>query len=822
MFALTVIFHVLCLKLTKTSILAIMANTCDFCKDSFPTTVAFLQHIMGCSAAREEGFRVQQSPRGEKETREEVTREKETREEETSEEESSCEEPREEVARKAAKTAAARVGGSGGVDRDNFKCHLCDAVLCERAKLANHFRKVHKKTMSEGEVRSEMAKRPKDPTAACKYCGQTFLKRSLVTHYKTCKKVPRVKGATVEGNSGATNSQDLNVSRDSLVSRAGNLDIAEEPEVMSEDQFLQGFQKYMENKNQGNLSGSSPRLYREKIIHFLNFWKGQRQDFSAGKLANFGSKAHFIRLPHTEEWEGTIGSANSRSQGLSAYKMLIKYLRFLNYRALDLMEMDEDEVYRREGHLDRMEKEAAQRLKNLDSQKTRERRENEEDRENLEEGDLRRRIPGEELKRISDLYATSELRETMYRDLGERMEEVLRRNIHIPTDVRDFCAFEVLFESGGMRSDAIYKMTLKELYRSKKVGNGKRAILGHEQKTKNSYGAAQLIIPERLYNLLLLYVKHARPLLFVTEKKPEGDDYVFISQTSKTAPKANRLYSMSRCTKFFEKVNEANDGTYKTRCHDFRRLVATLAQEHDDPTVRESQPLLMGHSKSTVDLHYRSRTSKLAQHASNIDQLWAPAQGGDNLPSVEVDEEEIEQERLRIESEAQEKRDKEKSERERKRKAAAPRVEGKFQFADGDHDIIRRAFEFAKDCDGNQLGTITLAQGKHKTKSHFYQAYDSSDRDREFRRMVDRLAGEFDGQTDRNGKEINFTYIRTKIGDAYHAMQRKAKKSGKAKGPQPGTSKSAKKPAPKRRRGGDDSDSEEEESSEFSEESDSE
>jgi hypothetical protein len=226
----------------------------------------------------------------------------------------------------------------------------------------------------------------------------------------------------------------------------------------------------------------------------------------------------------------------------------------------------------------------------------------------------------------------------------------------------------------------------------------------------------------------------------------------------------------------------------------------------------------MGHSQATVNEHYRSRPSKLAQHAANIDKLWAPGQGGEDLPSVEVDEDEIEQERARINREAQEKRDKEKSERDKKRRAAAPKIDGKFQFAEGDHDIIRRAFEFAKDCDGNQLGTITLAQGKHKTKSHFYQAYDSSDRDREFRRMVDRLAGEFDGQTDRNGREINFTYIRTKIGDAYHAMQRKGKKLGKAKGPQPGTSKSAKKPAKKRRRGDDDSDSEDEDSSVSSEE----
>ena len=716
-------------------------------------------------------------------------------------------------AARPAAASASSVGVGRGSERgealepshEGFQCPLCDAVVGRKDSLTRHLKKTHK--MSPPDALRESAKCSKDPRANCVHCGLEIYKKQMPSHLRICKKVPRAQRAVV-GNSGATNSQDLNVSRDSLVNRAGNLDIAEEPEVMSEDQFLQGFLDYMKNKDQGNLSGESPRTYMGRIKDFLNFWKGQKENFSVGKLGNFGSKVNFTRLPHPELWVGTLGKATSKNQGISAYIMLIKYLRFLNYHALDQEKMDEDEVYRREGHLNRLHTEAQQRIKNLNSQVNMERMENEEDRENLPEGDSQRRIPGEELQRISDLYATSELRETMYRDLGEKMEEVLRRNIHTPTDVRDFCAFEVLFESGGMRSDAIYKLTLKELYRSKKVGNGKRAILGHEQKTKNSYGAAQLIIPERLYNLLLLYVKHARPLLFETEKQAE--EFVFITQ------RGTRLYSMSRCTKFFEKVNEANDGTYKTRCHDFRRLVATLAQEHDDPTIRESQPHFMGHSQSTVNEHYRTRKSRLEQHASNIGQLWAPAQGGDNLPSVDVDEQEVEQERLRINRETQEKKDQEKSERERKRKAAAPRVEGKFQFADGDHDIIRRAFEFAKDCDGNQLGTITLAQGKHKTKSHFYQAYDSSDRDREFRRMVDRLAGEFDGQIDRNGREINFTYIRTKIGDAYHAMQRKAKKSGKAKGPQPGTSKSAKKPAKKRRRGDDDSDSEDEDSSEFS------
>ena len=765
-----------------------MAHKCDKCGDVIATSDAFVRHWVSCSGGSNggEGDRAQPTSKGKKGG----------------------------AARPAAASASSKGVGRGSSrgealepSPEGFQCPICDDVLSNRFNFHRHLTRSHKFTKKEAD--SERDKLQGDPRATCKHCGTEMLKRQLPVHYQTCKKVPRAVPK-------ATTSQDLNVSRDSLVSRAGNLVVTEEPEVMSEDQFLEGFTKYMKNKDQGNLSGKTPETYMGRIQNFLNFWKGQKENFSVGKLGNFGSKVNFTRLPHPELWVGTLGKATSKNQGISAYIMLIKYLKFLNFHALDQEKMDEDEVYRREGHLNRLHTEAKERIKNLNSQVNVERMENEEDRENLPEGDSQRKIPGEELQRISNLYATSELRETMYRDLGEKMEEVLRRNNHTPTDVRDFCAFEVLFESGGMRSDAIYKMKLKELYRAKQVGDGKRAILGHEQKTKNSYGAAQLIIPERLYNLLLLYVKHARPLLFVTEKKPEGDDYVFISQTSKTAPKANRLYSMSRCTKFFEKVNEANDGTYKTRCHDFRRLVATLAQEHDDPTVRESQPLLMGHSKSTVDLHYRSRTSKLAQHASNIDQLWAPAQGGDNLPSVEVDGEEIEEERLRIESEAQEKRDKEKGERDRKRRAAAPRVEGKFQFAAGDHDIIRRAFEFAKDCDGNQLGTITLAQGKHKTRSHFYQAYDSKDRDREFRRMVDRLAGEFDGQIDRNGREINFAYIRTKIGDAYHAMFRKGKKSGKAKGPQPGTSKSAKNPAKKRRRGDDDSDSEDEDSSEFS------
>ena len=64
-----------------------MANTCDCCGDSFPSTAALVQHFGNCSAAGDsgEGERVQQSHSGEKETRKEVTREKETSEEETRE-----------------------------------------------------------------------------------------------------------------------------------------------------------------------------------------------------------------------------------------------------------------------------------------------------------------------------------------------------------------------------------------------------------------------------------------------------------------------------------------------------------------------------------------------------------------------------------------------------------------------------------------------------------------------------------------------------------------------------------------------------------------
>ena len=739
-----------------------MANKCDQCGNSFPNTAALVQHFGSCPAMK----KAQEALGG----------------------------------KVVAKTAA----------HEGFQCPHphCDTAFSRKDSFTRHLRETH--NMSPVDALREKAKLPQDPRANCKYCGFEMYKKQLPAHYKICKKIPKDQGATA----GATASQDLNVSRDSLVSRAGNLDIGEEPEIMSEEEFIKDFIKYMKNPSQGNLSGETPRLYRDKIIHFLNFWKGQSQNFSAGKLVNFGSKINFIQLPHSEEWEGTLGSGSNRSQGLSAYITLIRYLRFLNFKSLDQQKMDKREVYDRENHLNRMDFEAKLRNKNSNAQATVERRENEEIRENLPEGDKRKRVPGEELKRISDLYANSEDRKSMYKDLGERMEEVVRTNIHIPTDVRDFLAFEVLFTAGGMRADAIYKMKVAELYRARKTGDGKRAILGHEQKTKKSYGAAQLIIPERLYNLLILYMKHVRPLLLGTKKESE---YVFITQEGTMLDRIK--------IDFFEKVNKANDGTFKIRGHDFRRLVATLAQESDDPTIRESQPLFMGHSQATVNEHYRTRPSKLAQHAANIDKLWAPGQGGEDLPSVEVDEDEIEQERARINREAQEKRDKEKSERDKKRRAAAPKIDGKFQFAEGDHDIIRRAFEFAKDCDGNQLGTITLAQGKRGGKSHFVQAYEKGG---EFKAMVDRLVEEFKDQRDHRGRDIDFALIRTKIGDAYHAMQpRKGKKAaskssgkGKAKTSKPGTSKEPNKsPAKKKQRGAaaySDSDSEEEDSSQFS------
>jgi len=288
-----------------------MAHTCDHCRKSFPDTNAFFDHLGNCKA-----FKEAQSSSG---------------------------------------------------DSKAMKCHLCPATFSERAKLARHFRDSHvvKKEMSEGEVLSEMEKRPKDPKGTCKYCGSDMLKRQLVTHYKTCKKAPKVK----EAAAGATAFQDLNVSRDSLVGQAGNLDIREEPEIMSREQFLQGFQNYMKNPSQGNLSGETPRLYRDKIIHFLNFWKGQSQNFSAGKLVNFGSKINFIQLPHSEEWEGTLGSGSSRSQGLSAYIQLIRYLRFLNFKSLDQQKMDKREVYDRENHLNRMNFEAKLRNKNSKGKK---------------------------------------------------------------------------------------------------------------------------------------------------------------------------------------------------------------------------------------------------------------------------------------------------------------------------------------------------------------------------------------------------------------------------------------------------------------------
>ena len=357
-----------------------MVYTCNCGATYAASDVAkFMQHVQQCSGVSKEGEgeRAQPAPRGDNQLVRQVQAASLAYKAKNAEV-GRIREKAAEKGRQIAARGAVAVGGAGDAvacTESGFQCPICKEVQSNRSNFHRHLMRSHK--FSKTAADSERAKLQGDPRATCQYCGVEMLKRQLVTHYKTCGKVPREVPE-------ATTSQDLNVSRDSLVSRAGNLDVREEPELMSDDQFLKGFQKYMEDPMKGNLSGKTPRLYIESVESFFNFWKGERSNFSAGKLGNFGSKVNFIQLPHSEEWEETLGSAASMLEGMSAYLMLINYLRSLNFKALDDGEMDDDMVYRRDRHLERMDRETKQVIKKLRIQVDIERRDKEEEEEELE------------------------------------------------------------------------------------------------------------------------------------------------------------------------------------------------------------------------------------------------------------------------------------------------------------------------------------------------------------------------------------------------------------------------------------------------------
>merc|ERR1711963_340680 len=88
----------------------------------------------------------------------------------------------------------------------------------------------------------------------------------------------------------------------------------------------QDLREYMEAEDGGDLAKKTAKNYMYRIDSYGEYWKKENPNFSFGKLCILGSKA-CLDPPSPANWEITLGSAQCRGQGLSAFNQMIDFLR---------------------------------------------------------------------------------------------------------------------------------------------------------------------------------------------------------------------------------------------------------------------------------------------------------------------------------------------------------------------------------------------------------------------------------------------------------------------------------------------------------------
>ena len=774
-----------------------MANTCDQCGSSFPNTVALFQHLGSCKEFKkaQEALEASRARTAEVYRIRDLAAQKERPD--------TSKNPANKVVAKKAATSASSEG---------FQCHLCDQVLGRRDALKVHLMDVHR--LSHADANSELAKRPGDPRATCQYCGTEMNKKQLVIHYRICKKAPKTKVAAARG----TASQDLNVSRDSLVERTGNLEIKGVP-LMSEEKFLEDLRAYMDAEDGGNLAQKSTKNYMMRIHDYGKYWKKENPNFSFAKLCIFGNKA-CLDPPSPANWETTLGSAQARGQGLSAFNKMIDFLRTRALLAKDRGQISKEDYGTHESVLSGIRAAASRILKRVEKYKEQEKTEGDAQRERLAEGDRDREVPGPVLEKILKAYLGCDYRKEMFNLFAGDLEDALRRNKVTPTQVRDFVIVECILTAPGGRNDSWYKMKVKELLNPRFLDDGKKVCIEvGRHKTSKNYGAARDIMPVRTYNAIMKYYQTARSLIYPKSKKDDGEEHVFVQGGNGNW--FDRPYDVLEAM-----LKKGSDFDYRITPYAIRRHLSTEAQGHSSAQIRENMPRHMNHSEKTAKGTYRKKMAQIEEHSKFLDELVTWSTPDDQLPDVQLNEGDVEADRVRVNRAEKEKAVQKKTAQDERvqanksaRSTRSARKPGeRYFFSPDDRKIVQRAFLFAVDSDGNRKPTITSYIGTMRgQKSDFHKAYDG---DKVFKGMVDRIMEE---------EDFEMSEMKTKIMNCYRALHREnpgntsasTSGAGKAKALKPKSSKkdATKSPAKKKQRWDEESDSEEEDSPEFSEES---
>merc|ERR1711963_954090 len=572
----------------------------------------------------------------------------------------------------------------------------------------------------------------------------------------------------------------------------------------------QDLREYMEAEDGGDLAKKTAKNYMYRIDSYGEYWKKENPNFSFGKLCIFGSKA-CLDPPSPANWELTLGSAQSRGQGLSAFNKMIDFLRTKALLAKDKGLISKQDYGTHEIGLSGIRAAASRVLKKVEKLKEQEKTARDGENEQLAEGDKDREVPGTELEKIIKAYLACDYRKGMFNFISGDLEDALRRNKVTPTQVRDFVIVECIITAPGGRNDAWYQMKVKELLNPTYLDDGKKVCIEvGRHKTLKNYGAARDIMPVRTYNVIVKYYQMARPLIHPnTNKNGNGEEYVFVQGGNGNW--FDRPYSVLE-----DLLKKGSDFEYHITPYAIRKYLSTEAQGDSSALVRENMPRHMNHSVETAKKSYRKKRAVMEEHSKILDKLvpWATTDE-DQLPDVELNEEDVEADRARVRQQENEKRTQEREEQEQRVQdsKSTRKPGGRYFFSSEDRKIIKTAFLGALDKDGNLRPNITLYSGVMSgKKSDFQRAYET---DGIFREMVDRIMRD-EGFTLKDlKKKIKETY-RNLCKENPGNMSASTSWAGKGKAPRPKISKGASSKA-KRKRMAVESESEESDESNDSE-----
>ena len=548
----------------------------------------------------------------------------------------------------------------------DFKCEECGIRTTTRRSLIRHYKNVHDHVPDSIKEMAEKA-------VPCPQCGKEV--RNL-THHKNFCNVTKMSEPSPQASSSVDSPSTSMATLQ--ISEGGDEESNSGNGIVSDAKFFSLFKDFCV-KVEGNKE-TTAKQYAQRLVQFCTFQTKDGSDFKFGRTLAFrqcSSIDDYFFVPTPFQWVETFQSNENKAGAVAAY---IKLIDFLKFQLEEVAHKLKDEFrIRLKDRLDALRENAKRIQKRVSANIIPDRKERKHEAENLAEDEQEMDIPMEEMKKLTDFYRDCSYRIQMYEKLVH-MKDAMAFGGETPVKIRNFLMLEMLFESGGQRPEVIRNITVKDLYLAKQddQDGAMRVINLSKHKTSNTYGSAQIFVPESLYALLVNYHQDVRAKIatIADDSDKQSSELLFVAQGT-----GGLIQKLDQSCKVFMNVTKTK---YNIIPKCFRYLVAHLGQASDDPKVREKLPGHMNHSQSTAQLHYVSQDEKRKEHSKMLANVYGRSK---NLPVLDSVQEKVEETKAQISAAK-----KAKLEMTAEEKGAAFVAGPRRVFSDKERNIIKVAF----------------------------------------------------------------------------------------------------------------------------------